>query len=196
MKDSIFVTEGSALQKLIHEAAHCCGIESTTFAVHIHILLEVSVTVLEDENQLGLGVDNIMKSDNVDMFQLLHQRDFADRGRGGSFLGIEVNFLEGNDFVCGPGAALEWYQCQTARGIRDDVPCKPWRMFLHLKHLVSIEERCKGGFPYQVSLAIKQFSTRRGCMKGSDHNTPVRSSSLLRLIVWRSGFEGGGGSRW
>jgi hypothetical protein len=108
MENSIFVTEGGALQKLIHEAAHCCGIESSTFAVRIHILLEIPVAVLEDEDQLGLGVNNVVESDDVHMLQLLHQRDFADRGRRGSFLGIEMNFLEGNDLVCGPGATLGW----------------------------------------------------------------------------------------
>ena len=108
MEDPIFVTEGCSLQKLIHEAAHCCGIKSATFAVGIHVLLEISVAVLEDENQLGLGVDNIIESDNVDMLQLLHQRDFADRSRRSPFLGIKVNLLERNNLVCCPRATLGW----------------------------------------------------------------------------------------
>ena len=106
MEDPVFVTEGRALQKLVHEAAHCCGIQGATFAVRIHILLEISVAVFEDENQLGLSVDNIIESDNVDMLQLLHQRDFADCGRWGSFLGIKVNLFEGNNLICGPGTSL------------------------------------------------------------------------------------------
>ena len=106
MEDSIFVTEGRALEKLIHEAAHCCGIKSATFAVHVHVLLEISVAIFEDKNKLGLSVDNIIESDNVDMLQLLHQRDFTDRSRRGSFLGIEMNLLEGNNLVCGSRATL------------------------------------------------------------------------------------------
>ena len=109
MKDPVFVTEGGALQKLIHEAADCCWIEGATFAVRIHILLEISVAVLENKNQLGLGVDNIIESDNVDVFQLLHQRDFTDRSRRGAFLSIEMDFFEGNNLIRGPGATLGWY---------------------------------------------------------------------------------------
>jgi len=108
VEDSIFVAESCSLQKLIHEASHCCGIKGAAFAVGIHILLEISVTVLEDEDQLGLGVDNIIESDNVDVLQLLHQRDFTDRSRRGSFLGIEVNLLECNDLVGCPRATLGW----------------------------------------------------------------------------------------
>jgi len=102
------VTEGRALQKLVHEAAHCCGIESATFAMRVHILLEIPVAVFEDQDQLGLGMDNVIKSDNVNMLELLHQRDFTNRGRWGSFLGVEVNLLEGDNLVCGPGATLGW----------------------------------------------------------------------------------------
>jgi len=106
MEDPVFVAESRALQKLVHEAAHCCGIECATFAVRVHILLEIPVAVFENEDQLGLSVDNVIESDNVDMFQLLHQRDFTDRGRWCPFLGIKVDFLEGDNLVCGPGTTL------------------------------------------------------------------------------------------
>ena len=106
MEDSVFVAEGCALQKLVHEAAHGCRVKSATFAMRIHVLLEIPVAVLEDENQLGLGVDNVIEPDNVDVLQLLHQRDLTDGGRRGSFLGVEMNLFEGNNLVCGPRATL------------------------------------------------------------------------------------------
>jgi len=108
MEHPVFVAEGRALQKLVHETAHCCGIESATFAVRVHVLLEIPVTVFEDKDQLGFGVDNVIESDNVNVLQLLHQRDFTYRRRWGPFLGVEVDFLEGDNLVCGPGTTLGW----------------------------------------------------------------------------------------
>jgi len=35
-----------------------------------------------------------MKTDDVVMFKFFHERDFANSGRGSSFLGVEVDFLE------------------------------------------------------------------------------------------------------
>ena len=134
------MTEGGALQKLIHEAAHCRGIESAAFAMRIHILLEISVAVLEDQNQLGLGVDNIVESDNVDMFQLLHQRDFADRGRGGSFLGVEMNLLERNNLVCGPGSTLGWCLVFSVE-------------LLNAPGTTCLVNRCVGSFTWNILLA-------------------------------------------
>lgn len=68
----------------------------------IHVFLEVLFTKFENENQFCLSVNDIVESDDVDMTQLFHERNFADGGGRGAFFCIEMNLLQGNDFISRP----------------------------------------------------------------------------------------------
>lgn len=96
MQDSVLVAEIDALEELVHERLDRRGLERAAFAVGVHVSLQIAVHVFKHKHQLVLGVNNIVKSDNVLVLELLHQRDFPDGGRGRALLGIEVNFLESN----------------------------------------------------------------------------------------------------
>ena len=100
------MTECSALEELVHEAPDSAGIKSSTIAMGIHILLQVPLAVLEDENEFGLCVDNIVEADDVYVLQFFHKRDFADGGRWSAFFRIEVNLFESDDFICRARATL------------------------------------------------------------------------------------------
>jgi hypothetical protein len=102
MKDLIFVAKRGAFQKLIHEGADGLGIERPALAILVHVFLQVHFAVLKDENELGFGVDDIMQADDVNVLELLHERDFADGGGWSAFLGIEMDFLERHNFVGRP----------------------------------------------------------------------------------------------
>lgn len=73
MKHPVFMAERRAHQQLVHEAAHCMWIERAAVSVSVHVLLEVAFAVLEDENEFGLGMDDIVKADDVDMLELFHE---------------------------------------------------------------------------------------------------------------------------
>ena len=62
--------------------------------------------VLEYEDELGLGVDDIVEADNVDVLEFFHERYLADRGRRGAFFGVEVNFFQRHYLICGPRPSL------------------------------------------------------------------------------------------
>ena len=106
MQHAVLVAERGSLEQLVHETANSERVQSASFAVRIHILLEILLAELEDENEFGFGVDNIVKPDDVDMLELLHEGNLADRSRWSAFLCIEMDFLKRNDFIRGPGASL------------------------------------------------------------------------------------------
>lgn len=106
MQHSVLVAKGCAHEKLVHEAPHGIRIEGTAVAMRIHVLLEVSLTVLEDKDELRFCVDDIVKAHDVDVLELLHQGDLPNRSRWGSFFSIKVNLFERDDFICCSGTAL------------------------------------------------------------------------------------------
>jgi hypothetical protein len=75
--------------------------------VSVHVLFQILFTKLKDENELDFGVDDIMEADDVDVLELLHEGDLSDGGRGRAFLCVKIYFLEGDNFICGPGSALD-----------------------------------------------------------------------------------------
>lgn len=99
MEDLVFMAESSSLQELEHEAPDDFGVESTTIAILIHILLQILLAKLEDENELCLAVDDIVQANDVGVFELFHQGDLTDCCGRCPLLGIQVNFLEGHDLV-------------------------------------------------------------------------------------------------
>ncbi|KAI3481766.1 hypothetical protein L1887_55613 [Cichorium endivia] len=104
VQHAVLVAEGGALEQLEHEGAHGDRIERTAVAMDLHVLLEVLLHELEDEHQLGLGVDDVVESHDVGVAQLLHERDLTDRRRRRALLGIEVDLLERDDLIVEPRA--------------------------------------------------------------------------------------------
>jgi hypothetical protein len=76
-------------------------------AVCVHVLFEVFVHVFKDEHEFVFGVDDVLEGYDVVVFEFFHEGDFADCGGGGSFLRIEVDFLEGYCAAAGSFFAFE-----------------------------------------------------------------------------------------
>ena len=96
------MTKSSHFEKLVHETLHRRSIQSASFAVRVHVFLEILLTILEYEDKLGFGVDDIVQAHDVYVHELFHERDLPDgRGRG-SLLGIEVDLLQGDDLIRSP----------------------------------------------------------------------------------------------
>ena len=102
VQDSVLVAEGRAHEKLVHEATNCVGIEGTTVTVCIHVFFEVPFTVLENQHEFCFRVDDIVKAHDVDVLELFHKRDLANRGGRGSLFSVKVYLLESDDFICCP----------------------------------------------------------------------------------------------
>lgn len=100
------MAECCALEELEHEAADSAGVQCSALAVGVHILFEVLFAVFKDENKFGFGMDDIVKTDNVHVFELFHERDFADGGRGRSLFCIEMDLFERNNLIGRPRASL------------------------------------------------------------------------------------------
>jgi len=103
------MTECRALEQLKHETANGRWIERASITMLVHVLLEVLFAVLKDENKFGFGVDNIVKADDVDVFEFLHEGDLTDCCRRCSFFGIEVNLFQCDDLVgCPRSSLVKW----------------------------------------------------------------------------------------
>ena len=68
----------------------------------VHIFLQVPVAEFEDKNEFCLGVNNVVKANDIDMLELLHKGDFADRSRRSAFLSIEVDLFQSYNLVRRP----------------------------------------------------------------------------------------------
>lgn len=107
MEDTVLMAEGCALEQLVHETANCHGIKGTTIAMRVHVLLEILLAVFKDEDEFRLRMDDIMQADNVGMLELFHKGNFADGSGWRALFGIEVNLLQGHDFVGCSGSSLK-----------------------------------------------------------------------------------------
>ena len=94
------MAEGGPSKKLIHEAAYSGWIECATIAMRIHVLFEIAFTVLEYEYELCFCMNNVVQPDDVDVLELLHERDLADRSGWCAFFSIEMYLLQSHDLVC------------------------------------------------------------------------------------------------
>lgn len=82
VENPVGVTEGNTLRSAlqIHRSSHVQqligevldGVEGkgAAISVRVHVALQVLFAVFEDEDQLGLGVDDIVEADNVDVLEL------------------------------------------------------------------------------------------------------------------------------
>lgn len=99
VEDAVVVAEGDALQELVHEGFDGDVVELAAGAAAVHVFFEVLIHVFEDEHEFVFGVDDVVQGDDVFVFELFHQGDFADGGAGGAFFAVEVDFFEGDEFV-------------------------------------------------------------------------------------------------
>lgn len=99
MQHPVLVAKIDALEELVHERLDRRGLERAALTVGIHVSLQVAVHVLKHEHQLVLGVNNIVKSNDILVLELLHKRDFPDRRRRRSLFGVEVDLLERNELA-------------------------------------------------------------------------------------------------
>lgn len=132
MKDLVLVTKRGPLQKLVHETPDGVGVKRATIAILVHVLLQILFAVLENENEFRLGVYNVVEADDVDMLELLHERDLSDGGRWSSFFSIEMNFLECYNLIGGSRSTLckvIIYGTNRQSGV---IPCILWRKCLLL----------------------------------------------------------------
>jgi hypothetical protein len=78
VENTIFVTERCSFQQLIHEAPNGHRVQSTALSMGVHVFLEISIAIFEDKNELCFGVDDVVKADDVNVFELLHQGNLPD----------------------------------------------------------------------------------------------------------------------
>lgn|SRR5258707_13067457 len=100
------MAKGCAHEKLVHEAPDCIRIKGTAVAMRIHVFLEVPFTVLEDKDELCFRVYDVVQTHDVDVLELLHEGNLANRSRWGPFFSIEVYLFECHNFICCSGPAL------------------------------------------------------------------------------------------
>ena len=99
MEDAVLVTKRDALAKLVHKAANRVRLESTTLTVRVHVALEILLAKFKDEDKLELGVNDVVQAHNIWVSKFFHQTNLTNRRRRRTLLCVEVDFLEGNDFV-------------------------------------------------------------------------------------------------
>jgi hypothetical protein len=90
------MAELDALEKLVHEGFDGDGVECSSVTLGVHIFLQILIHVFEDEHELVLRVDDIVKADDILMLELLHQRDLTNgRGRR-AFFRVEMDLFQRN----------------------------------------------------------------------------------------------------
>jgi hypothetical protein len=105
MEDMSLVAECNSAQELEHERFDFISREGT--AVGIHVLFEVLVHIFKYEHELVFGVDDIVEADDVVVFELLHEGDFANGGGWCAFFRVEMDLFEGDGVACCPLLAFE-----------------------------------------------------------------------------------------
>mmetsp|Transcript_29447 Transcript_29447/g.80815 ORF Transcript_29447/g.80815 Transcript_29447/m.80815 type:complete len:353 (+) Transcript_29447:448-1506(+) len=89
------VAEGDAEQQLAQQHLQVQVGQASVAVRLVEHLLQVLVEILEDERQLLLGVDNVVKADDVGVLQLLEDGYLTDRRRRDALvLRLEANLLE------------------------------------------------------------------------------------------------------
>lgn len=155
------MTKRSTLEKLVHETPDGDRVEGAPFAVDIHVLLEVALAILEDEDEFGFGVDDVVEADDVDMLEFLHEGDLADGSRRRPLFCIEVDLLERNDLIRRPRSSLG---VSAKRGLvckrAYHTPCIRLHRYPRLRELISLTRlsRLLSEFLYLASRAEGEFS--------------------------------------
>lgn len=108
VENTVLMAEVDSLEKLVHEALDCSGLEGTTFAISVHVPLKIAIHVLEHQHELVLSVDDVVEGDDVFVLELFHERDFTDSCGGCALFGIEVYFLQSDELAGLAIAAFEY----------------------------------------------------------------------------------------
>ena len=116
VEDAVVVAERYAVQELPHEALDCAGFQRAPSAavgrlVAVHVLLKVFVHVLEDEHEFVLGVDYVVEGNDVFVFELFHEADFADGCAWCAFFAVEVDLFKRYEGAGLAVAAFEDLKC-------------------------------------------------------------------------------------
>lgn len=99
MQNLGLVAVGHSLERLVHEVLDDFH-RDVLVLERADEVLEILVAVLEDQDQSLLVVDDVVQLDNVDMVQLLEQRDLSDGCAGDAFfLRVEVDLLESEELL-------------------------------------------------------------------------------------------------
>ena len=95
MQYAVRVTVGDALQHLEQVGLDEAEREAALALIQLHVLLEVLVEELEDEKELVVLVYDVEQLDDVEVVELLEQRDLAyGRARHAVRLRVEADALE------------------------------------------------------------------------------------------------------
>mmetsp|Transcript_103327 Transcript_103327/g.332856 ORF Transcript_103327/g.332856 Transcript_103327/m.332856 type:complete len:310 (-) Transcript_103327:158-1087(-) len=100
MQDSVGVAEIDAVTQLVGEELDSLGIQWA--AQRLHVLLEVVLAELENEQQRRGGAEDVQQLDDVRVRERLHKRDLADGGAGHPLLARVLALLDG-DHLTGAG---------------------------------------------------------------------------------------------
>ena len=66
----------------------------------VHVLFEILLHILKDEGEGAIGVDNVVQSDDVGVFEVFQQRDLSDGRAGRSFLVLQPYLLQSHQHPC------------------------------------------------------------------------------------------------
>src|SRR6266550_1538733 len=100
MQHLVLVAVCSSFEELIHKAPDCIGFQSAAIPVLVHVLLQILFAEFKNEDELCFGMNNIMQSDDIDMLEFFHQRDFSNGGGRSAFFCIKMYFLQSHNFIC------------------------------------------------------------------------------------------------
>ena len=70
-------------------------------------MFHVSLHKLKHQSQRVVSVDDVVKSHNVGVLQILEQRYLSDGGARRSLIVLQSDFLEGYQLSCDPTPSLE-----------------------------------------------------------------------------------------
>jgi hypothetical protein len=78
VENSVLMAEGDTFAQLVHETPDGGQIEGPALSVSVHVALEILLAEFENEDELLLGVDDVVEANDVRVTELFHERDFSD----------------------------------------------------------------------------------------------------------------------
>ena len=71
MQHPIRMTECRPLQQLIHETSNRIRMQCSSFTTGVHISLQILITEFKHKDKLCLGMNDVMKTEDIDVFEFL-----------------------------------------------------------------------------------------------------------------------------
>lgn len=101
MQNAMRVTIRDALKHLKQVGLDKWQWQAVLHLIHLHVLLEIEIEILEDEKEPVVGVNDIEKLDDVQVVELFEQRDLAYRCRRHAVhFGVEPDAFERHCAAC------------------------------------------------------------------------------------------------